>query len=289
MPGPIRNQPASPLIPKGSPPARDAEIRPAAKAAPKSDPPPVEGFREHLQAAIQLNRSRREIYDRYSGGRTRAFSNTLIGLELLSLPPAMLLDAWAKRFQERGIPIIQGDFVSMTAVRSPFAPPRWRGVANDAEAEQVQAWLAAYRKELGAALDGDDFEGLARSTHDLLGRLERTEREHRTHWAMTKHLIESLGMAAMNAGDYADASNGETRRLSRAFIRLQSMGLLGSVALDRKAQDLHRQGIGILVNDIPDIPFARAWEARSATMDSVRPTDGKQGFRRYGEGAGGET
>jgi hypothetical protein len=257
----------------------DAGTRPAAKAVPSIGPSPAEGFRDHLQAALQLNRSRRDVYDRLSGGRTRSLSNALINLELLSLPPAMLMDAWAKRFQERGIPIIQGDFVSMEEVRSPFAPPRWRGVASDAEAEQVQAWLDAYRKELGKALDDNDFEGLAQATHSLLGRLEQAEHEHQTHWAMTKHLIESLGLATMNAIDYSDASGGETRRLSRAFIRLQSMGLLGSVALDRKAQDLHRQGFGILVNDIPDIPFARLWEARSSA-DSVRPTDGKAPLRR---------
>lgn len=224
--------------------------------------PAPEGFRDHLRGALALNRERRDVYDRLSGGKSRALSNTLIALERLSLPAAMLMDAWARPYQERGIPVMHADFVSMTQVRSPFAPPRYRGVAGDSEIETVKGWLADFRKGLGDKLDRGDFTGLARDAHDLLSRLEATERRLGSHFAMSKHLVESLGLAAMNAADYAEQSQGETLRLSRTFIRLQSLALITAVWIDRRAQELHRQGIGILVNDVPDIPFAARWNAR---------------------------
>ncbi len=255
-------RPAAPLPPRGTPRRLNA-VPVLGSADPKCPKPHEEGFSDHLEAAIRLNRRRRDIYDRLSGGSSRSFSNTLIALERLTLLPAKLFDAWAKNFQEKGIPVLKDDFVPITEVKSPFAPPRWRGVADDAAAERIQGWLDTYRRALAKGLDANDFAGLAQTTHTLLSRLENVETESKTHWAMTKHMIESLGMGAMNAARYSAQSGGETQRFSRAFIRLQGLGLMGSVALDRKAQNLHARGIGILVNDIPDIPFARRWQAQT--------------------------
>ena len=38
------------------------------------------------------------------------------------------------------------------------------------------------------------------------------------------------------------------------------VGIDLAVTLDRKAQELHAQGVGILVNDMPAIPFEELWE-----------------------------
>jgi len=234
------------------------ELRQPAKP---STPTHEEGFAEHLNEAIALNRSRRDVYDRLSGGGTRSLSNRLILLEQLTLPVAHALDLWGKRFQKAGIPVLKADFVSMQDVRSPFAPPRWRGVATDAQAKDLQEQLDAYRDTIGKALSQNDFAGIAEASYQLLETLDTTEKTTRMHWAMTKHLVESLGLAAMNALDYAARSNGETQTLSRTFIRFQGLGLLGSVDIDRKAQAFHQRGIGIVVNDVPPIPFAERWKA----------------------------
>jgi hypothetical protein len=227
-------------------------------------PPDEEGFAGHLKAAIQLNLTRRDVYDRLSGGASRSLSNQLIALERLSLPAAHMLDLWAKRFQDQGIAVLEDDFVSMRNVRSPFTPPRWHGVASEQEASKVETWLSDYRKTIRSALGDDDFAAIAEASYDLLKRIEAAETGSQTHWAMSKHLVESLGLAAMNAVDHAEKSGGETLRFSRTFIRFQSLGLLGSASIDRKAQTFHQKGIGIVVNDIPHIPFAQSWEARQS-------------------------
>lgn len=242
------------------------ELRQDAKP---SAPAHEEGFAQHLNEAIALNRSRRDVYDRLSGGGSRSLSNRLILLEQLTLPAAHALDLWAKRFQKAGIPVLQADFVTMQGVRSPFAPPRWRGAASDAEAKALESRLDAYRDTIGAALARNDFAGIAEASYTMLETLDATEKATRTHWAMTKHLVESLGLAAMNALTYAEQSNGETLKLSRTFIRFQGLGLLGSVGLDRKAQALHQKGIGIVVNDVPHIPFAERWKALRAASEGA--------------------
>jgi len=255
-------QPAASTSTPGASHMAAGAARAVAREAQPSTAPPEEGFADHLKAAIALNRTRRDVYDRLSGGDSRSLSNLLIALETLSLPVAHALDSWAKGFQKRGIPAIKQDFVSMQNVPSPFAPPRWKGVASDQEASTIEGWLDEYRQVISAGIDDNDFQGVAQASYDLLTRLESTESETRTHWAMTKHLVESLGFAAMNAIDYAEQSGGETNRLSRNFLRYQSLGLRGSIGVDREAQTLHQRGIGILVNDIPPIPFAARWEAR---------------------------
>ncbi len=266
---PVTLQVARPII--QPPPVRHAASQGAPRIEPSEArqaerlvaPPDEEGFAGHLEAAIRNNRARRDVYDRLSGGATRSLSNQLIALERLTLPAAHALDLWAKGFQDQGIPVLQDDFVSMRNVRSPFAPPRWRGVSSAQEASKVETWLADYRKTIRNALGDDDFTGIAEASYALLKRLEATETGSQTHWAMSKHLVESLGLAAMNAIDHAEQSHGETTRLSRTFIRFQSLGLLGSASIDRKAQSFHQKGIGIVVNDVPHIPFAERWESHS--------------------------
>ncbi len=254
----------------GMPRKASGASKPTEHQAERSVVPQEEGFADHLSAAIALNRKRRDVYDRLSGGASRSLSNTLIALEFASLPAAHALDLWAKRFQAQGISVLKDDFVSMQNVPSPFAPPRWKEVASDQDASQVEKWLGDYRKRISTALDENDFSGIAQASYDLLSRLEGAESESRTHWAMSKHLVESLGLSAMNAISYADQSGGETLRLSRAIIRYQSLGLMGAVGIDRQAQTLHQRGIGILVNDIPQIPFAQNWAALGSTK--VKPS-----------------
>ena len=45
------------------------------------------------------------------------------------------------------------------------------------------------------------------------------------------------------------------------MIRLHRLSLRGSLRLDEDAQPLHAEGVGILVNDLPMIPFESRWQA----------------------------
>lgn len=222
------------------------------------------GLAEHLHDAIASNRERRDYYAGRSNGASRALSDQLIRLERLTLPFAMYFDAQARRFNRQGIPIVERDLVPMSGVRPADTPPSHRNVASKADLQRLDGWLDTYREATSAALEGRDFQRIGQLTAGLLSQLEGLETTADAHFAMTRHMVESVGYAALHALDYRVASSGETDDLAARFIKLQAFGLTGTVAIDRKAQDLHRRGIGILVNDVPDIPFLKEWQERKA-------------------------
>lgn len=226
--------------------------------------PSQEGFATHLRDALASNRARREVYAARSGGASRALSDHVIRLERLTLPFAALFDLRARRFNRQGIPIVSRDLVSMSGVRPADTPPEHRGVATRPQVRQLEGWLAAYRKDVSRSLGRRDFERIAELTHDLLGRIEGLEVEADAHFAMTKHVAESVGYAALHAVDYHAQSGGKTDDLAARFIRLQAFGLMGTVPIDQRAQALQQQGLGIIVNDLPAIPFEAEWRERRA-------------------------
>ncbi|HEY9854749.1 MAG TPA: hypothetical protein V6D05_03350 [Stenomitos sp.] len=257
-----RQAPSPPSSPKGADqPPRTGVLAPLVPDAWKPTAS-TEGFASHVREAIASNRTRRTFYAAQSQGASQALSDAVIGLERLTLPFALQFDAQARRFQDAGIPIVAHDFVSMRGVRPPDTPPSHRNMAGKAEIRQLESWLGQYRKDVSRALDLRDFERVGALTDELLKRIEGLETSADAHFAMTRHVAESVGYAALHALDYRAQSGGETDELAARFIRLQAFGLTGTVAIDRKAQVLQHQGLGIIVNDLPHIPFQEEWQAR---------------------------
>jgi hypothetical protein len=54
---------------------------------------------------------------------------------------------------------------------------------------------------------------------------------------------------------------GEVIPLAKAFLAVQLLPFDQTLPLDLEAQALHARGVGIVVNDVPAIPFAAEWEA----------------------------
>lgn len=213
------------------------------------------GFYRHLIEAIELNRVRREHYADVTGGRSRSLSNRLILSERLCLPVARYFDAKARHFNEEGIGVVREDFVSMEDVEAPPSPPRYTGQATSTDIAEVTDFLGAYRQAALAANKEADFQEVCRASRDALHELEGREVELGAHFVMSKHVIESAGFAALNALQWARQSDGETVSLSRKLIYCQLRPLTFFVSFDKWAQPLHAEGCGILVNDIPPIPF----------------------------------
>lgn len=233
----------------------------AAVCGTREDGDPDEGFYKHLKEAIALNRDRQEVYAERSQGRSRRLSRRLIAGETVSLPFAAYLDWRAREYNRRGIFVVAGDFVPMDSVRATSEPPRFRGVVGPSDLMRLESRLMAYRRGLQGPLKNHDFRAIADRTLAELLEFERSEERLECHFAMTKHFLESLGFAAVNAIGYAARSEGETAKLSATLIRVQAVGLRDALALDRQAQEIHRLGVGILVNDMPEIPFKHRMQA----------------------------
>lgn len=216
-------------------------------------------FYQHLSDAIALNTRRRPYYACRTGGRSRALSTMLIAAERALLPFAALVDAWALPFQREGVPIVRSDFVSMDGATPADTPPRHAATMTTAHRTQLLARLRRWRRTVITSLLHTDLEAVCKTSHALLVALDGFERAWRVHVAMCRHLVESAALAALHGIDYAAATNGRTYGLTRVLVGGQAAVATWAVHLDERAQALHRDGVGILVNDLPPIPFRREW------------------------------
>ena len=216
------------------------------------------GFHRHIRDAIRINRQRRPVYGAMAGGPARRASDLLIRTEYLCLPFAAVFDRRARRFNEAGIPIVQDDFVSMEGIRDPHDPPRYTGRAWQGEFAALGGQLNDYKRSLAGRAKALDFDRAAGDTAQMLTAVAERETRCEAHFAMVWHLLESIGLAAVNAIRFAEQSSGETRSLSRDLLLFEARGMRTAVTLDRRAQEVHALGVGIIVNDLPAIPFPAA-------------------------------
>jgi hypothetical protein len=216
-------------------------------------------FYTHIADAIVLNKIRRPQYAELTGGRSRRLSTLLIWFEYTCIPFARYVDWRARRFIERGIPIVEADLVPMDRVRPLEAPPKWRGIADETARGRVRDALRRYRAGIGPALGRSDFDSVARASAEVLDVVDAVEAETTSHFVMVRHFVESIGLAAANALRWREMSGGETDALARRFLRIQALGLGSVLYFDRLAQEIHAMGVGILLNDVPEIPFREKW------------------------------
>lgn len=256
LPGPTRAQDDGASAARGIGPLLTDE-----PSAPPATPARGGGFVQHLREAIALNEARRAGYAARTGGVSRRVSDRLLRGERLTIPLAWLIDRWAARYNRDGVGIVRDDFVPMAGAAPADAPPRHRGRASTAQLDEVRRLLGAYRRRVGRALPARDYEGLARDTATTLDAVEALEERWGCHFAMTRHLLEQVGYAAVRAIEHARASGGRTHRLTSAFVRLLARPLGAGVELDAAAQRAHERGVGLLVNDLPPIPFRAALDA----------------------------
>jgi len=210
---------------------------------------------QHLKEAIALNSVRKSLYAKRTANRSLRLSRALILFERAAIPVARWIDRKASRFQKMGIPIIANDLVPMHPLPSYDTPPLYHRQATKTFLHDVRRSLKTFGKRVAATVEQTDFMSAAQTAYDLLQQIRKTEEEHQCHLAMTRHLIESIGLGALHAPQYAEMSRRATVPLSQKFIRIQLLGLSLGLWLDKQAQSLHLLGAGILVNDLPHIPF----------------------------------
>lgn len=227
-----------------------------------TDLQPAQGrtFYTHLMKAIHINKSRKKTYAQLTGNKSKSVSNRLIFFERLCLPLANHYDKKAVQFDLRGIPIIRNDFVSMDDIKDAGVPPVYTNVVNRTEYRELRTILKQYKQQVKKHLGNNFFEGICDFTLELLYLLEDLEKKHQVHFAMSKHLLESIGLNAFNAISYARQSSGETIYLSKQLVNLHTAAIYFGLRLDRSAQKIHTMGAGIIVNDVPSIPFLSKWQ-----------------------------
>lgn len=209
----------------------------------------------HVLEAIAINLSRAVGYARRSQGRSIPVSILLVTSELLVLPSLLLFDLWAMLFNRKGYGIVRDDFVSMSLIRSEESRPTRAAMAADVDMDEFREELLNYRHRARAALYCYSLSELAALTHQMLGATVQFEERYEATMIMHRHILESIGLAALNHQAIDAASNGKTRLLSKWFLLYQLQGLSFCGLLDGLAQKAHARGVGIVENDVPYIPF----------------------------------
>lgn len=222
--------------------------------------PAEAGMELHLREAVALNRERMVRYRELTDGRSDGLFRRLIRNERALLPLARAVDAWARPYNEQGVPVVSDDFVSMELV-APFGTPVEPALPMgelEAAAARDMLW-ELYRSS------GGNLEATVEACAETLEELSLLEQEAGLGFPMSRHLVESLGYTALHGIEHNQASGGETATLVAVLVGLQRLGLvtLDPVGIDREANRFHQQGVGILTNEVPPIPFEAALEART--------------------------
>lgn len=212
-------------------------------------------FERHVAEAIQSNLARRPYYRKQSGWAAWLLSILLVFSERLTIPIARRYDRQAIPFQEKGIPILANDFVEMSEILPKETPAVYQRKADRKLRREVKNLLKKARKAALAALSRGNYRIVQEELATVLRKLERIQETEKVHFAMTRHLLESAGIAALHMPSYIRASSGEAEGLCRRFVKLQVRVIDKAVFMDKLAQSCHVKGVGILVNDVPDIPF----------------------------------
>ena len=221
------------------------------------------GFR-HVLGAIVLNTRRGFRYAVQSKGRSLLVSIPLVLSEISALFAFGFFDLWGMKYNRRGIDIIIGDFVPMAKANSADSPLRYTDVASAQEHKRLKTRRWAFIAELWGLNRAGNLAEVVETTHRFLQEILALENNTKSLFPMHRHVVESIGVAALNSQNYAAQSNGETKTLSRWFIAFQIVALFTSSGNDRHAQKCHKLGIGIIEDDVPYIPFLEAYAERNA-------------------------
>jgi len=217
------------------------------------------GF-SHVVNAMQINFVRGISYCRMTGGRSLLITIPLIMFEAMTGIVLGFYDIWGKWFNREGISIIQGDYMPMSIAKPMDAPLRFTGQAPKVAFQDINKAVRRYQREAISATLSGDFHGVAVRTKELILGIMSIEDETESLFPMHRHLLESIGFAAVNGITYHKQSEGRTSLLSKCFILTQVMGLNLYCPFDSLAQVCHGYGAGILENDVPYIPFLERFE-----------------------------
>lgn len=216
---------------------------------------PEKHFSGHVKEAIKVNRERAKFYADLSNGKTKGLSKLYTSMEYALLPVSAIFDRWGRRLSQQGIPVLANDFVPMSAIKPAATKPiNTRALDRDGR-KAFRKLLDAFQSRVFAVASRKDFLQVQMAAIEALTGLRQLEARYACNLALSVHFVESIGLAGRNADNLSRSFAGRPDNFYRAFIVAQNAGVKMFSLIDLKAQPFHGQGVGIIVNDLPAIPF----------------------------------
>lgn len=217
------------------------------------------GLYEHLYEAITSHETRMPYYASISDGQSDPIFKKIAFMQRMNLPIAWYIDLQARKFQKSGIPIIIGDLKSMATIPPKEKKPEYQGTMSSQTFNEIRIHLRDYQRTALKFVKDSKFAEVAAETLKMVNYVRYMEKQHRAHLAMTVHMLDSVGYTSLHAAKYQTDSQGKTDSLARQFLTIQILPLQECLPTDKKAQAIHKLGAGVIVNDVPDIPFLQEW------------------------------
>ncbi len=214
-----------------------------------------DSFEAHLRDAIAQNLNRRPVYVRSGGMRAWTILSLQILAERASLPTARRWDREAKVFQAEGVPILQAELAQMSDAPDINSTIADCAAPDRAVARALKDEIRGYGCKLRQPIDKHDLKSIDEITRDLWNRLQKRQLAARLHAPLLIHVLESLGAFARHGREFGHRTDGRSVPLSLKIIKGHAQVLRLALWLDIRAWPLHHLGIGLLINDLPPIPF----------------------------------
>lgn len=214
------------------------------------------GFREHFKEAAEINKIRKIYYSQRTAGKSNFVSFLMIFFERILYPVAWYIDIRAKKFNKKGCLIVVNDFVSLENITAPDVEPIFCNRIQFSDLKKLFKKLFYLRKKIYFRLRRKyDFKAVCTLVAFQIVEIENIEKEKEINFAMIKHILDSIGFASENAIEYTKTGDIKTKKFASHFIKIQTLGTILSPVIDFYASKIHNLGCGIVINDIPKIPF----------------------------------
>ena len=214
-------------------------------------------FYTHLDEAIEVNELRAEYYSELTEGESKKISDSLIEKEKASKFIALLMDLKSRKLlNDKGDPLICDAFVSMAKIENKENKVRNTSIVSDQIISEFVVEMNNFRNMIEKYKNDNNFIDIEKSSRSFLHEIELIEEDTLSNFCMTKHVVESLGIASKQASIADTTDDKKKKEFYNKFINVQ-IGALSDfpIYLDYEAQKMHQVGVGIICNDVPKILF----------------------------------
>ena len=134
-------------------------------------------------------------------------------------------DRKGKIFNDQGIMVVKNDFVDMDISHFDMEVIH-RSAWTDKVGDSMKSLLKKFIQRIPNKYEtNESLKTVLCNGRDLYHSIEEIENEENIHFAMTKHLLESICFISKNGLKFSEQSQGSTLSLSGALIKLHRLAL----------------------------------------------------------------
>ena len=202
-------------------------------------------FQNHILESISINKARQEVYSKLTAGKSNSIYRELIGYEKLSLTVATFFDLKALRYQKAGMNIFCKEFKAL------IQAPKVMGL------KPLKPFSAPDRKSIEqkilAALKTKNTEEVKKASLEIIEEMKTQP----SYYCLSRHFIESIYRFAHFAPMWSKQAEAkglkDPSKMIFNVMKLHTLGLKGTFAIDRKSQPIQAKGIPMVCAEIPDL------------------------------------